>query len=181
MALKASLMLAAVLLVGPLGTTAWGASPEYCAFFAREYARLTVVTGAALDLRQSVEDRVYYRCLNQDEDPPLPPPPGYLGGDSSALTKVESVVETRPTSNAGRVPVSPALGATKAESAAVTATGSAISDARTSGAAYRGSGLPPWTPEWAEWCAKYFPRSWDPATGTVVHGSSTTGERVLCK
>ena len=46
---------------------------------------------------------------------------------------------------------------------------------------YQGSGMTAWTPEWRTWCAKYFPNSWDPRTGTVIHASSTVGERVLCK
>jgi hypothetical protein len=209
------------------------ASPEYCAHYAREYAIDTVQPAAAIGLRQSVEDRAYYRCLNQDEDPPLPTasayydpselrarvsstPPSPLRGQvqpdpprNSSATAKQSTIASQPQATKLAVPPAQQTGASVAKSSpdrmpvdpVVTgSTGSAPRatysivppwlrpTARTADVAaapakptYKGSGLQPGTAEWAAWCAKYFPRSWDPETGTVVHGSTTTGERVLCK
>ena len=145
--------------------------------------------GAAPDLMQRVEDQAYYRCLNQDEDPPLPQASASLAGVSAPVAivprstlKGEGPTEIKPESVEAKVIETPTMNRPKPEGTAATAAGTRNPlPAKSGGAVYRGSRLPPWTAEWAEWCAKYFPRSWDPVTGTVVHGSTTTGERVLCK
>jgi hypothetical protein len=158
---------------GLILTSAEAASPAYCALYAREYAIQTVAaTGASESVHPAVESQAYYRCLNADEEPPLPRPLAYTGGPASA--DAGSIGRSpAPDETLGVRPSLPA-----SDDAAVASIGTASASAAP---VYRGSGLPPWTPEWAAWCAKYFPRSWDPKTGTVVHGSSTTGERVLCR
>ena len=64
--------------------TASAAAPAYCALYAREYAIDTVQPQAAAAMLQSVQDQAYYRCLNQDDDPPLPQQSAYFGGDINA-------------------------------------------------------------------------------------------------
>jgi len=278
------------------------ASPAYCALYAREYAIQAVQQVAAKGMRQSVEDQAYFRCLNQDEDPPLPRTSAYFAEDRQPsevaaatvpnvlaapvvatianaspvlseqllIAPVPSAPEVDPAVTAslptlrsgtdgddaltGRswlraddarppavaspppmVPVVPPLPkpAPPIATAAVTTTPSATTldtpapkptpatvvtpapkptaattpaapkptaattatakpnsttlvaaaapDSVAAAPVYRGSGLTTGTPEWEAWCAKYFPNSWDPKTGTVVHRSSNGGERVLCK
>jgi hypothetical protein len=227
MATNASLVtVAALAFSGSATIAASAASPAYCALYAREYAIDTVQPAAAIGLRQSVEDQAYYRCLNQDDDPPLPTASAYFEAPELLLPRMPaprvdltpaSAAAARPAertsprlmptavapswirwtrSNAakpGEAVAAPAPGPAQAAAGAPTAatkprptvqpTVTIASTAATPATkpAYKGSGFQPWTAEWAAWCARYFPRSWDPATGTVVHGSSTTGERVLCK
>jgi hypothetical protein len=225
--------MAALAFYGMATVTATAASPAYCALYAREYAIDTVQPAAALGLRQSVEDQAYYRCLNQDEDPPLPTASAYFdapqlrtrvpaspvvtstaaptrveAGRSSPVAAAPGTASPEPTglapswigwirSNVGKragvAQGEPAVtGSTAAPSKAAgnpnpppspQPTVRTVANAALAGPkpVYKGSGFQPWTAEWAAWCAKYFPRSWDPETGTVVHGSSTTGERVLCR
>jgi hypothetical protein len=226
MATNASLAtVAALAFSGSATVAASAASPAYCALYAREYAIDTVQPVAAIGLRQSVEDQAYYRCLNQDEDPPLPAASAYFAApellpprlqvlpvdptrSSAAAARPAESTPPRPIpkavapswirwtrSNAAR-PGAAVAAPAPAPAAAGTPTAAAttprppgqptvtIASTATAPAAkpaYKGSGFQPWTAQWAAWCARYFPRSWDPVTGTVVHGSSTTGERVLCK
>src|SRR5438477_4010175 len=70
---------------GPVGP-AQAAAPAYCALYAREYAKETVQDVAAFGMRQSVEDQAYYRCLNQDDDPPLPRASAYFASDQPSWT-----------------------------------------------------------------------------------------------
>jgi hypothetical protein len=249
MATKAPLIIVAALAFSGLATVAASAaSPAYCALYAREYAIDAVQPAAAVGLRQSVEDQAYYRCLNQDEDPPLPTASAYFaaperigprtgippGLDPTSTGSIQpdparsEPARTEP-SRAAAAPAKPAASppagpppaaeqapqgggpswfrwirdnaakvaenattpppAQGAAPAAVPAprptvqpTVTKIADAGASAtkAPYKGSGLTAGTPEWVTWCAKNFPRSWDPATGTVVHGSGN-GERVQCR
>jgi hypothetical protein len=149
---------------------AYAASEAYCALYAREYAIDTVQPQAAAAMLQSVQDQAYYRCLNQDEDPQLPQTPrssGYFSVDAVASAPIAAAPDAaKPQPTAVPSPV--------IAKAAVVAPSQAT-------VIYHGSGLTPWTAEWQAWCAKYFPNSWDPKTGTVIHQSSATHERVLCK
>jgi hypothetical protein len=43
----------------------------------------------------------------------------------------------------------------------------------------RGSGFAMWSPEWKNWCAQHFPKSFDPKTGTII--PLNTGKRTLCR
>jgi hypothetical protein len=296
------LVAAAAAIVGLTSWPASAASPTYCALYAREYAIQAVQQVAAKGMRQSVEDQAYFRCLNQDDDPPLPrtsayfdqdlrltplaapplpsvmappavamianaspvlsdqlliaPVPSAPGVDPAVTASLptlrngtdgddavsapswlragddSSPAVAGPPSVAPMVPPRPKLApitatgplpaaasATTADTtvpkpssatvitpapkptATTVATTAAPKPTATTmaskpnttlvaaagpdsgGAApvYQGSGLAAGTPEWETWCAKYFPNSWDAKTGTVVHRSSTGGERVVCK
>ena len=193
--------LGAVAFLALAAETAHAAAPSYCALYAREYAIYAVQDVTAVGVRQIMEDLAYFRCLNQDDDPPFPARSAYYSGGAG---QGSTVVARAGDAGAGPEAVAiaaasgPLIGTPRAPArdtgvdAAIT-TGAisapptpaspptAVIAAAAKQGAYQGSGLTPWTPEWQAWCAKFFPRSWDPLTGTVVHGSSTTGERVLCK
>jgi hypothetical protein len=185
-------------------TGALAASPSYCALYSREYALNTVQPTAAAGMFQSIQDQAYYRCLNQDEDPPLPQKSAYFGTDvtkagaaSAANAATRAAIATDVTRPAA---TSAAIAADAAKpGAANAATSAAIADtivtppipkpapprtivtanASRAPAPYRGSQMQAWTPEWAAWCARNFPNSWDAKSGTVLHYGS--GDRELCK
>ena len=244
------------------GEAAQAASPTYCALYGREYGLATVQPAAAPGMLASVQNQAYYRCLNQDEDPPLPSTSAYAGrevttspanppaiadagttsiappkpqlasappppapraspparstpavsGSSSkppSRPQTTAVASTAPASSPSSSlrtayaddPAPPTDAAPKPKSAlsalvdvffppapqakpaAATQAAAPVQVAQASASTYppgyHGSGQAAWTPEWKSWCARNFPNSWDPKTGTVLnHGSDT---RELCR
>ena len=78
MTIKGLLLIAGSLGIGMIAAdAASAASPAYCALYSREYAIDSVQAAAAPGMLQSVQDQAYYRCLNMDEDPPLPQKSAY--------------------------------------------------------------------------------------------------------
>jgi len=61
---------------------AHAAAPSYCALYAREYAIDAAQDVSAVGLRQIMEDLAYFRCLNQDEDPPFPAKSAYFSAEA---------------------------------------------------------------------------------------------------
>jgi hypothetical protein len=190
---------------------AGAASPSYCALYAREYATDTVQPRAAPGMLQSVQDQAYYRCLNLDEDPPLPKASAYFGTDVIDSAPVAPVVN-KPAGGA-TPPTAPQPRPAPTRSVASASIGSGVVDSKSSPpaartsivaappppqapdvkpaetrsvasastyrATYHGSGMTAWTPEWKTWCARNFPNSWDPATGTILNFGAD--RRELCK
>jgi hypothetical protein len=77
-------------------------------------------------------------------------------------------------------PAKPAPAAATAPAAApAPAQSTQVAQASTFPRGYHGSGAAPWTPEWKAWCARNFPNSWDPQTGTVLNYGSD--RRELCR
>lgn len=134
------------------------ASPAYCALYAREYANQMVQEGAAAGIAVRVQDQAYDRCLNQDDDPALPTASAYFGADVDGQGGSLETISQGDISEADEV-AAPAQNA-------LTATPVAASTRRTGRRG--GSGLAAWTPEWVAWCARHFPNSFDPETGTIV-------------
>ena len=134
------------------------ASPAYCALYAREYANQMVQEGAPAGMAVRVQDQAYDRCLNQDDDPALPTASAYFGADVDGQGGSLEPISQGDISEGDEVaaPARSAPAATKV----------AASTQRTG--RRRGSGLAAWTPEWAAWCAKHFPNSFDPQSGTIV-------------
>jgi hypothetical protein len=166
------LALAAFAAASIAASAASAAAPAYCALYSREYAIDTVQPQAAAGMLQSVQDQAYYRCLNQDDDPPLPQQSAYFGSDlnlanpgASSASNAQSLPPPLPTPRPAVVP-------SKAPVVEASTTSTAT-------AGYRPSGLTPWTPEWQDWCQRNFPNSWDPKTGTVLHYGD--GTRELCQ
>lgn len=131
-----------------LGATAGAsaASPDYCALYAREFAleyARQVKTRPAGESPLFIQDRAFYRCLNLDEEPPMPSASAYVEIEDEAAAAAEPAPK-KPTKTA----------------------------------AWRGSGLKAWSPEWKAWCAKHFPNSFNPKTGTVL---PYKGKRTLCR
>jgi hypothetical protein len=150
------------------------AAPAYCALYAREYATQTVQPSAAVGMLQSVQDQAYYRCLNQDEDPPLPQTSAYFGTDLAKPVKSASATPPLPT------PAPPPTSDPAPKPTTTPVVKASTARAPTAAAApYHGSGLTAWTPEWAAWCANNFPNSWDAKSGTILRYDSDTRE--LCK
>jgi hypothetical protein len=156
-------------------SAASAASPAYCALYAREYALDTVQPNAAAGMLQSVQDQAYYRCLNMDEDPPLPRKSAYFGTDVAKPSPAAAAIATAIVEDVKPTTPKPTA-APKATPQRTVATASASKPASSS--SRRVSGLTAWTPEWEAHCARYFPKSWDPKTGTVLpYGTS---KRQLC-
>ncbi len=141
------------------GNAACAASPTYCALYAREYAHQSGPLGADPGTPK-VEDLAYSRCLNSDEDPPLPQGSAYFG-----------TVVGREHGYAGDPAQSQEL--THASQQIAGASSTTDSD-RPSGR----SRLTPGTAEWTEWCSSHYPNSFDPDTGTII--PSATGMREFC-
>ena len=178
--------------------TATAASPSYCALYAREYAVDSVQPNAAPGLLQSVQDQAYYRCLNQDEDPPLPKKSAYFGTDvdaNKAIASTDSATDPVPIPNVRPKPpadIKPKQPDDRSIASAAVfpppppppappkpAVDRTIASGSTYSASYHGSGMKPWTPEWIAWCARNFPASWDPKTGTILNYGAD--RRELCR
>jgi hypothetical protein len=205
---------APLLALTTLGFVGWcgvaeAASPAYCALYSREYALDAVQPGAAAGMLQSVQDQAYYRCLNQDEDPPFPTTSAYFGASvakstapssaasitsvsspepkSASQPKTESVAKVTVESQSASVPKT----TTQASAAQIVTpsprpaqakppqTNTVVADGNTYRSNYHGSGKAPWTSEWKAWCARNFPNSWDPDTGTILNYGA--GRRELCR
>ncbi len=62
------------------GAAALAAPPEYCALYAREYAnQFAAAAGEAPGSEPKIQDEAYYRCLNMDQNPPMPTSSAYSG------------------------------------------------------------------------------------------------------
>lgn len=147
-----------------LGTeTASAASPAYCALYAREYtAQFT--TGSDADTAVASEyrilDQAYYQCLNMDVEPAFPETSVYYGvalNDilEGLIAPVEGIAEGDAVADETIVEAEPAP-QPKPKATQTASRGSG-----------RGSGFEAWTPEWAAWCKKHFPNSFNPEDGTI--------------
>ncbi len=178
--------------------TATAAPPEYCALYAREYAnQFTTAAGEKPGSEQKIQDEAYYRCLNMDQEPEMPPTSAYYGtaldtaGQGGPLEPVPGAAapdtgKTAPP--AADIAVAPTTD-TPAAPAANTATPAATAPPKPatmtadnapapSGHSYTG-GKKPWTPEWLATCRKYFPHSFNEKDGTILPFG--TNKRVLCR
>lgn len=169
--------LAALALCGLAGAAS-AASPTYCALYAKEYVRFAVSDSEGNLPGSHVQDRAYAKCLNMDDEPPLPtayvdPAQDGIGGPFVPLEE----------GDAGQGPDiavdEPAAPQQNLEQAAWNEMTVAPPKAKRSGGTFSGSGLPSGSPEWRAWCQQHFPNSFDPETGTVV--PSSTGVRTACK
>ena len=122
---------------------------EYCEAYARETLAVLTAAGMARETPQVVHDRAYFACLNMDDEPPMP-----------------STLAQGTVAGDGAVE----QGSTEAdEPARVTAP---AEPAKRRGKIAKG------TPEWAAWCRRHFPNSFDESTGTVI--PLDTGRRSPC-
>lgn len=151
--------------VGP----AAAASPDYCAVYAKEFSKQVLSTDEVSPSSGRVHDRLYHKCLNMDEEPAMPAAfaetgQDKLGGspdDRSAASILEDAASETPT-----------VDATAIDEAVVKRT-AAIESAKaetpvTRNGRWRGSGYATGSPEWRNWCAEHFPKSFDPKTGTIL-------------
>jgi hypothetical protein len=172
-------------LIAPLAALAFcamagaasAASPAYCALYAKEYARQAMSDSQGSLPETHVHDRAYSKCLNMDDEPPLPtayvdPAQDGIGGpfvpvEEGSAGEVPAVVV--------EAPVAPRqdLEQTSWNEMAVPA----AKPKRTG--KWTGSGYPTGSPEWKAWCQEHFPNSFDLETGTIV--PSATGVRTACK
>jgi hypothetical protein len=145
--MKIRLVLAAALWALALSTAAYAASPQYCAFYAREYSRQFSLGVQEAQTELDIADQAYYRCLNQDEDPPLPENSSYMGENEAATGGPFIPVAKSTEADSPVVPVDPAP--------------------EPAGGLTSRSGLKPWSTQWASWCQEHFPNSFDVETGFV--------------
>lgn len=78
-----------------VAATAFAAAPAICAFYAREYAIAEVGPRAneaiSASLRRVKEDQAFYRCLNLEVKPELPPTSAYFGTSWGAIVGVSAL------------------------------------------------------------------------------------------
>jgi hypothetical protein len=162
-------------------SSASAASPDYCAVYAKEFAKQAVSTNEGRLSSDHIHDRLYHKCLNMDEEPAMPTAFAETRSDGvgrslvdeeqSAASILEDAADEAPT-----------VDATVIDEAVVKRT-AAIEDDRPAAPVkrdgrWRGSGYAMWSPEWRNWCAEHFPNSFDPKTGTIV--PHKTGKREPC-
>jgi len=149
------------------------AAPAYCALYAREYAnQFTTAAGQPSGAEQRIQNEAYYKCLNMDQEPDLPPTSAYSGTDLDATAR-GGPLEDLPTNS---------VAATEAQSdpAAGTITPAKPKLSTPPKRQYYGSGLAAWSPEWKSWCQAHFPNSFDEKTGTILP-SNGGGKRIFCR
>lgn len=167
-----------IVLAGP----ARAASPQYCAFYAREFVRQFDLGKTQAAAVIEISDKAYYRCLNLDTAPTLPELSAYAGsaldgtdladpllaqGDGDYEEDVGETSEGAPTidivtpeGSGVQPPVETAIDEPSSPSTPRTASATGTLKSR--------SGLTPWSPEWRRWCEEHFPNSFDPETGSVI-------------
>ena len=160
--------IAAIAIAGT-ATPSPAASPEYCAFYAREYALQFSFGADEAATEREVLDQAYYRCLNQDEEPALPEHSAYSGSELDAgQSEVPTVAEGDSDFDEADEPEAIAEAADEPEPP-VTLVQRETRLSR--------SGLEAWTDVWRTWCRRHFPNSFDPETGYVQPYS---GKRRFC-
>jgi hypothetical protein len=158
--------------------TAMAAAPEYCALYAREYAnQFALAAGEKSGSEPKIQDEAYYRCLNMDEEPAMPATSAYSDlpiGTADQGGPLEPV----PGAAAAGDAAPPTDDTTAVPAAAPNMPLTKTADNTPSKRTYT-SGKQPGTPEWAAWCRKYFPHSFNEKEGTILPFGST--KRVFCK
>ena len=167
----------AALALGAFAGAASAASPAYCALYAKEYARHAMSDSQGSVPETHVHDRAYSKCLNMDDEPPLPtayvdPQQDGIGGpfveaEEGSVGDGPEIVADEPTAPQENL---------EQASWNEIATPAPKSNR---GGKFSGSGLPAGSPEWKAWCQEHYPNSFDPETGTVV--PSATGVRTACR
>jgi hypothetical protein len=177
--------LAAAFALFPLAAQA--APIEHCERYAEEWSRLAPSADLQGKPQQFRRDRAFYNCLNMDDSPPLPSA-GEMGASRSL--RLGYALDETPGAERQPVETAAAAAARSAVNAMATETieeGSAASEdpaqQETAGLAAEDAdpiitGLKVGSPEWAAWCRKHFPKSFDPETGTVIPLAS--GRRTRC-
>jgi hypothetical protein len=188
--------LPAALLAFALSFAGWplaagAATMNYCETYADRVAQYSPAAKADEQARQFVRDKAFYTCLNMDEEPPLPESALGLFIDPSsspfrvldapeAVTAPALAPQQPPASEGQEQPAqdgaSVSLDAdTPGGSEGAGETGPAPADDGQG----RGSGHAKGSDEWEAFCAKYYPNSFDPKTGTVI--PAKLGRRVACR
>jgi hypothetical protein len=171
--------LAALTLCGLVGSAS-AASPAYCALYAKEYARQATAESQGSLSPTHVHDRAYSKCLNMDDEPPLPtayvdPQQDGIGGpfvEEGSIAAEPEVVAPEV------VAAEPDAPKENLEQANWNEMAQPAAKPKRTGK-WSGSGFETGTPEWKNWCQEHFPNSFDPETGTIV--PSATGVRTACK
>ena len=160
--IRSFLPVPAMLLLAAAAAPVSAASPQYCAFYAREYVKQFEFGSHEAATEIEVGDGAYYRCLNQDAAPVLPSSSAYAGSDLDGVDLAEPVV---------------AEGDADPDAAGASTVAEVEPPARQVAAQRSRSGLRPWSDEWRAWCERHFPNSFDPETGEVLPYS---GARRFC-
>lgn len=163
------------------------AQMNYCETWADRVAENAPAARMDGSDRKAIRDKAFYECLNMDEEPPLP---GnalglFIDPSGSPFKALDAPpVETPPgaplaTGAADGKPADEepvAQGdADEGDIVGSIETGQPVEDDGQG----RGSGKPRGSQEWADFCARYYPNSFDRDTGTVV--PVKLGRRVPCR
>jgi hypothetical protein len=170
-------------LIALTASAAPAASPDYCAVYAKEFAKQAVSANEGKLSADLIHDRLYHKCLNMDENPPLPAAYTEARRDGVGRSLVEGSESATSILNDATAEA-PTVDATAIDEAMVKRTAAIEGDEpkapakRQRQGRWRGSGYAMWSPEWRNWCAEHFPKSFDPKTGTVI--PLKTGTREPC-
>ncbi len=188
--------LPAALLAFALSFAGWplaarAATMNYCETYADRVAQYSPAAKADDQARQFIRDKAFYECLNMDEEPPLPQdalglsmdPTGspfkVLDAPDAATARTMAPQPSQPGEKTGGEAASVSMDAdTPGESGGETGGGAAKTASADDGQG-RGSGQPRGSEKWEAFCAKYYPNSFDPKTGTVI--PAKLGRRVACR
>jgi hypothetical protein len=191
--LPAALLALALPLPGwPLAAGA--ATMNYCETYADRVAQYSPAAKADEQARQFIRDKAFYACLNMDEEPPLPESAlGLFIDPSGSPFRVldAPVTATAPTILPQPSPATPLQDTPQETGGSLNAdtpgnvvaraaegtgeTGTPIEDDGQG----RGSGHPKGSEKWEAFCAKFYPNSFDPKSGTVI--PAKIGRRVACR
>ncbi|MHA1158325.1 MAG: hypothetical protein ACTSP2_06220 [Alphaproteobacteria bacterium] len=148
---------------GGVATSVEAASPDYCAFYAREYVAQFKLGADEATLARDLGDQAYFRCLNLDRAPALPEQSAYAGSPFDAGSPAsEFVAQGDSYMPAEDTDMQPEIAELLLEEIPPTEIVVATPAPQRSR-----SGLKPWSAEWRSWCERHFPNSFDPSTGYV--------------
>ncbi|HSO48850.1 MAG TPA: hypothetical protein VLQ68_13080 [Rhizobiaceae bacterium] len=162
--------------------TAAAAQLSYCETWADRVAEHSPASRIDEESRITIRDKAFYECLNMDDEPPLPDNALglFIDPSSSPFKPLESPPVVTPPQ--ARQPVTPAQEpepVAQGDADDVQVTNSVSAPPSEDDGQGRGSGKPRGSQEWSDFCTKYYPRSFDPETGTVI--PVKLGRRVPCR
>ncbi len=161
--------------------TAAAAQLSYCETWADRVAGHSPASRIDEESRVAIRDKAFYECLNMDEEPPLPDNALglFIDPSGSPFKPLESPPVVTPPQAQPAAPATEPDPVAQGDVDETQITGSVAQGAVEDDGQGRGSGKPRGSQEWSDFCVKYYPKSFDPETGTVI--PVKIGRRVPCR
>ncbi len=172
----------ALLASASLHAPAQAAQMGYCEIWADRVAEHSPASRIDDESRIAIRDKAFYECLNMDDEPPLPESALglFIDPSSSPFKPLESPpVMTPPEARQPVLPRQDREPVAQGDVDDAQVTGSVAKLPAEDDGQGRGSGKPRGSQEWSDFCVKYYPKSFDPETGTVI--PVKIGRRVPCR